>query len=100
MRLLLAAGLVLMLNGCGAKKPLMVHGKPVRHWIEALQDPDPRARVKAARMLGNAGAADPTVVPALARVVKDPEAEVRGEAILALLKIGPEAREAASVVAE
>jgi HEAT repeat protein len=100
MRLLLAAGLLFTLQGCGEKPPLLVHGKPVRHWIEALQDPDPQARIKAARMLGTAGTADSTVVPALAKGIKDPEPEVRAEVLLALLKIGPEAREAVASIAE
>jgi HEAT repeat protein len=100
MRLLLIAGLSLPLAGCGEKPPLVVHGKPVSHWVEAMQDPDPQARIKAARMLGNAGAADSAVVPALIKGLKDPEAEVRGEVILALLKIGPDAREAIPALRE
>jgi HEAT repeat protein len=98
MRILLIAGSFLPLAGCAEKPPLQVHGKPVSHWVAAMQDPDPQARIKAARMLGNAGASDPAVVPALVKAIKDPEAEVRGEVILALLKIGPDAQEAITVL--
>ncbi len=100
MRWFMVAGLILSITGCGEKPPLLVHGKPVSHWVEVLQEPDPQARIKAARMLGNVGAADPAVVPALVKAVKDPEAEVRGEVILALLKIGPDAQEAIPVLKE
>jgi HEAT repeat protein len=95
---LLAAALAL--GGCGKAPPTLAHGKPVAHWVQALQDPDVRVRRKAADVLGNVGAVDGAVVPALARAVKDRDVGVRRAAVLALLKIGPGAREAAPVLEE
>ena len=46
------------------------------------------------------GPADPAAIPALIEAVKDRDAKVRGEAILALLRIGPEAKEAIPTLAE
>jgi HEAT repeat protein len=87
--------LAILLAGCGqSSAPLAVHGKPVAHWLQALHDSDAKARRKAVEALGNVGAADPAVVPALIETLNDREASVRGAAVLALLKIGPEAGEA------
>ena len=69
-------------------------------WAEALQDPDARARRKAAFTLGNIGPSDPAVLPALIGALKDTDAGVRCEAILALVKYGPEAREAVPILTE
>jgi HEAT repeat protein len=101
MRRFLLLGLALLPGGC-AKAPaeLLAHGKPVGHWVQALHDPDVRVRKRAAEVLGNVGAVDPAVVPGLAGAVKDRDAGVRGAAVLALLKIGPAAREAAPALAE
>jgi HEAT repeat protein len=91
----LVVGLSVLLTGCGEGQPTSVGGKSVDHWVRALHDPDARLRKRAATKLGNAGAADATVVPALIEALKDREASVRAEAVLALLRIGPAAHEAA-----
>jgi len=92
--------LVCMVIGAGgcSKAPITVHGQSVPYWVEALGKPDPRLRKQAVEALGNAGAADPAVVPALMRAVKDPDAGIRAAAGLALLKIGPDAEEAIPVL--
>ncbi len=87
-------GLVLLLSGCRPAPATLAHGQPVRHWVQALQDPDAHARQKAVSVLGNVGTADPVVIPALMRAVSDRDVRVRREAVLALLKIGAPAREA------
>jgi HEAT repeat protein len=89
-----------LLNGCGKPAPPLAHGKPLGDWVQALKDPDARLRKKAAGVLGNVGAIDPAVVPALAGALKDRDPGVRGEAAQALLKIGPDAREAGPALAE
>jgi HEAT repeat protein len=90
----------ILLNGCGRKEsPIQSHGKPVSHWVEALQDANPKARKKAVIALGHVGTADPDVVPALIEAVKDRDAAVRCEAILALFNIGPAAEDAIPVLA-
>jgi HEAT repeat protein len=66
----------------------------------ALRDPEARVRKKAAFTLGNIGTSDPAVLPALMGALKDPHEAVRCEAILALLKCGPEAQEAIPVLTE
>jgi HEAT repeat protein len=93
-------GLAVLLAGCKKAPQTAVGGKSVQHWVEALQAPDARLRKKAATKLGNVGKADPAVVPALIGALEDPEAEVRVEVILALVKLGPAARVAAPRLAE
>ena len=97
---LVTAGLVLSAEGCGQAPRVTAGGKPVSHWVQALQDPAAGVRKKAAQKLGNVGATDPVVVPALAGALKDRDAAVRAEAALALLRIGPAAREAAPSLTE
>jgi HEAT repeat protein len=94
MRTLAFLALVAILSGCRNSEPPLSGGKPISHWIETLQDPSPKARKKAVTKLGNAGTADAAVFPALMEALKDTDAEVRCEAILALMKLGPAAREA------
>lgn len=92
----------LLLIGCGSGNdgPLMTHGKPVAHWLQELQKPDPKLRKKAIAALGHVGALDPATIPALTGAVKDRDATVRSEAILALLNIGPAAKDAIPVLNE
>jgi HEAT repeat protein len=100
MRRSLVLLLLLLVAGCHKARPTIAHGKPVSEWIEALHHPDARSRKKAADVLGNVGAIDPSVVPALAAAVRDSNPAVRAEAVLALTKIGPAARDAEPVLAE
>jgi HEAT repeat protein len=85
--------LVVAVGGCGGSVPTPAGGKPVRAWIEALQDPAAHVRKKAVLKLGNVGAADPEALPALIGALKDKESDVRCEAIKALVKFGPAANE-------
>jgi HEAT repeat protein len=89
-------------GGCGARQDQepKAGGKPLSHWLEAIHDKDATVRHKAATKLGNIGARDPAVVPALTAAVKDPDATVRAEAILSLLKIGPPAKDAIPVLTD
>ena len=98
--LLLTVGFVVLAGGCGTPAPMMAHGKPLGDWVQALHDPDTRVRKKAATVLGNVGAVDPAVVPALAAALKDRDVGVRSEAVLALLKIGPAAQDAGPALVE
>jgi HEAT repeat protein len=100
MRRVLLLALLVLTVGCHKPEPTLAHGKPVGDWVAALRDPDVRARKKAAAVLGNVGAIDPAVVPALAAALRDREPVVRAEAALALLKIGPAAREAEAALTE
>jgi HEAT repeat protein len=63
-------------------------------WAEVLRDPNPKMRKKAAFKLGNIGPSDPVVLPALISALQDGNADVRCEAIQALVKYGPGAKEA------
>jgi HEAT repeat protein len=100
MRRVLLLALTMLTIGCHKAQPPVAHGKPVGEWVAALRDPDARARKKAAGVLGNVGAIDPAVVPALAEAVRDRDPAVRAEAALALMKIGPPARDAAPALEE
>jgi HEAT repeat protein len=90
MRGILLVLLLIPLCGCGGAQPPVAGGK----WAEALRAPDAKLRKKAAFTLGNIGSSDPAVLPALIRALRDADAGVRGEVILALLKYGPGAEEA------
>ena len=101
-RVLMSLGvLALLLGGCGqANKPQMVGGKPVSHWLQALQNTDAGVRKKALFKLGNAGTVYPGALPAIIGELKDRDPAVRCEAILALVKGGSAAKEALPVLAE
>jgi HEAT repeat protein len=89
-----------LLIGCGKAQPTLSGGKPVEHWIQALQDRDARVRKEAASKLGNAGPVNSDALPALVASLKDPDAKVRCEVILALVKFGCEANEAVPILTE
>jgi HEAT repeat protein len=94
MRGVLLVILLLSLSGCGRAQTTMAGGK----WAEALRAPDTKLRKKAAFTLGNIGPSDPAVLPALIGALKDNDARVRCEVILALLKCGPAAEEAVPIL--
>ena len=98
-RLLLALLFAFAFVGC-SKAPTMtaVHGKSLDYWVNALNDKDAKARRKAAEVLGNVGAVDPAVVPALIAALRDVDANVRAQAVLSLLKIGPPAQDAVAAL--
>jgi HEAT repeat protein len=100
MRRVVLLAAVLAQGGCGKPPPTTAHGKPVAQWVQALWGPDVRARKQAADVLGNVGAIDGSVVPALARAVKDRDAGVRRAAVRALLKMGPGAKGAVPALEE
>ncbi len=87
-------GLGLLASGCGHTQPALAGGKPVRYWVKALKDPDPKVRKTAVSKLGNVGSTDPTAFPAVCEALKDGDAKVRREAVLALVKFGAAAMEA------
>jgi HEAT repeat protein len=99
-RLLLGAVLAALVCGCRPAQPPLAGGKPISYWVEAVGGPDAALRKKAVLKLGNVGATDAAVLPALLQALKDPEAGVRREAIVALMKYGPDAREANGTLAE
>ena len=90
---LVIISLSFFLSGCGSRTPTTVHGKSVDYWLDSLHNSDARMRQKAVEALGNVGADNPLIVPALTATLEDRDANVRGAAVLALLKIGPEASE-------
>lgn len=95
--LLLALGVL----GCGrtdVPKEKYFSGEPVEHWLEAIRDPDPKLRRRAAEVLGNVGPIDARSVPALIEAVKDKDVRVRDAAVLGLSKIGTPASAAEPVL--
>src|SRR5216683_2590444 len=90
---LTAIAVAVAVCGCGRATPTLAGGKPVHHWVEALQSPDASTRKHAVSKLGNVGRADPEAFPALLGALKDRDAGVRREAILPVMKCGPDAEE-------
>src|SRR5689334_20263451 len=98
MRPILLALMLTALLGCSTATPPDTAAR-VSHWIDTLRVPDAKQRKEAAFKLGNLGQTEPvTVVPALIGALSDTDATVRSEAILALVKCGPEAKEAMVVL--
>jgi HEAT repeat protein len=102
MRSMLMGGgiLAFLLLGCGQPKATLAGGKPVSYWLKAIQDRDPKVRKTAVVKLGNVGTVDSAALPAVLGALKDPDAAVRREAILALLKFAPAANEAIQTLLE
>jgi hypothetical protein len=86
--LIVLAACAMLLTGCGKPVPTLAGGKPVNYWLEALGNADPKIRKTAVLKLGNVGASDPSAYPAIVTSLKDVDAGVRREAILALMKGG------------
>jgi HEAT repeat protein len=86
--------------GCGKSAITLAGGKPVSHWLQVVKDPDPRIRKNAVFKLGNIGPGEAAVLPAVIAALEDKEAAVRREAILALMKFGAAAKEAAPILIE
>jgi HEAT repeat protein len=85
----------LLLSGCTHKAgPALAGGKPPDYWVKNLTSPDQKLRKEAVSKLGNLGAADPQVLPALTGAFHDADAGVRSEAVLALSKLGAAAKPA------
>ena len=101
MRALAGALLLALLGGCTEPPPTLTGGRPAGHWVEQLRaSPDAKVRKEAAFKLGNVGPADPSALPALTAALKDRDAAVRGEAILALVKFGAAARPVVPALAD
>jgi HEAT repeat protein len=94
MRFLGVIILAAFLSGCSKAPPTLAGGKPVTYWVQASTNTDPGLRKKAVFKLGNVGPTDAAVFPVLVGALKDTDARVRCEAILALMKHGPDARKA------
>ena len=94
MRFAYFAFVIVLLTGCGKSEPPLSGGKPVAAWLEAIKDRDPKARKQAVLKLGNAAPTDPSIFPALLEALKDPDAGVRAEVVVALLKCEANAQEA------
>ena len=75
-------------TGCGEKRtPMLAGGREVKSWVADLQSPEARVRRQAVLKLGNVGGTDPSVAPALAQALRDPDALVRHDAMLAVVKL-------------
>jgi HEAT repeat protein len=86
LKALLAAGLAIVLSGCG--------GKPTAEWIQQLHGKEAAQRLHAVKALGERCAEADVVVPALAETLRDEDAFVRRDAAAALGKIGAGAKTA------
>ncbi len=68
--------------------------KPVGHWLEALKQPEPEARIEALQAIEKLGPQAEEAVPALVDTLGHGEANVRAAAAEALGAIGPAAEPA------
>jgi HEAT repeat protein len=83
-----------LLSGCTKPQPTLSGGKPIGYWVTSAASGNQKLRKEAVAKLGNAGSTDSAVVPVLVAALHDADSQVRGEAIFALLKVGPEAKRA------
>jgi hypothetical protein len=91
----------ILLGGCGKTKgPALAGGKPVAHWLQAVEDRNPKVRKEAVEKLGNVGPIDAAAIPTLVRALKDNDPLVRRAAILAILKVGELPQEAIDSLVE
>src|SRR5262249_20588229 len=85
-------------TACTQPKATLAHNRPLAYWVEGLEGRDVKLRRQAAKVLGNIGPVDDSIIPTLSRAVKDPDPVVRKEAILSLTKFGSKAAEALSAL--
>lgn len=98
LRVFTGAVLTAYLAGCQPAIPSLAGGKPLRYWLEKLHANDARQRRQAVAKLGNVGLADPAVLPALIHMLHDLDPGVRRAAIGEIIKLGPDAGPARSVL--
>ncbi len=87
--LMVLLGLAACGNGCQSEErgPTLSGGREVKSWVAALRDPKPTVRRQAVLKLGNVGDADASVADALAEALEDSDAQVRHDAVLAVVKL-------------
>ncbi len=83
------AVMVLALCGCshGPQGPMLAGGREVKSWLADLRDPKPQVRRLAVLKLGNVGDAHPSAAEGLALALRDSDALVRRDAVLAVAKL-------------
>ena len=91
---------VVSVSGCSQAPAITAGGKPIEFWFESLKSHDAKLRKKAVAKLCSVGTENPAVFPALVGALKDPDADVRCAAVVALANIGPAGRYAISVLDE
>ncbi len=92
---------IVALGGCTHKTgSALAGGKPTDYWVKNVASPEKKLRKEAVAKLGNVGGSDPQVLPALRTALHDDDAQVRGEAVLALAKLGAAAKPAAADLEE
>ncbi len=75
--------------GCSSSEqtPMLAGGREVNSWLVALHDPQPKVRRQAVLKLGNVGDADPAAAEGLADALRDTDALIRSDAVLAIAKL-------------
>jgi HEAT repeat protein len=88
-----------LLVGCA--KEAEFEGKPTSAWIEQMQQENgTREEAEAIYALGQIGAKDKSVVPALIDALRNKKTDVRSQVADALGQIGPEANDAVSALTD
>ena len=82
------ASVLLLVCGCAREEQhALAGGREIESWLEEIRDPSPRARRQAVQKLGNVGDEDPAVAQALCEALQDSDAQVRREAVFAVVKL-------------
>ncbi len=83
-----------LLAGCGgsASAPTKLHGKNLEDWRQQLRSSVAKTRIGALHSLGKIGAVEEGIPALVAESLKDREASVRLEALVALEKMNEEAK--------
>lgn len=84
----------LLLAGCGGSgsAPTKLHGKNLDDWRQQLRSQVAKTRISALHSLGKIGAVEEGIPALVAESLKDREASVRLEALIALEKMKDEAK--------
>ncbi len=87
--LILAGFLIFAAASCGREEraPMLAGGHEVRSWVEDLKHRDPKKRRVAVLKLGNVGDADPSASEGIALALTDTDAQVRRDAVFAVVKL-------------
>jgi hypothetical protein len=85
----LAVAVAVVLTGCRGEErgPILLGGREVKSWVADLHNPRPQVRRQAVLKLGNVGDTDPAIAEGLARALKDPDALVRRDAVVAVTRL-------------
>jgi HEAT repeat protein len=82
---------IALFGACGCARteqgPILAGGREVKSWLADLHDRKPQVRRQSVLKLGNVGDSDPAAAEGIAEALRDTDALVRRDAILAAAKL-------------